>query len=85
MRVLFFVGVVIVAGALPWWALLFVAGAYAFRYRAWELVFLGVFLDAFFGHTAPFLPVPLWYTLAAALLVGGLQIVKPRLAFVQHD
>ena len=63
------------------WLLLPLAIAYTFIFhRAYELVLVGASIDAFFGVSVV---VP-YYTIAAMLLVGVAELVKPHLTFYAY-
>ncbi len=81
LRVIFF-GVVVIAGfILPTPALIIVAALYAALYPAYELVALGILLDASYGVGAFGVPFPFLYTLAACVIVAVMAIARPYLSF----
>lgn len=85
MRVLAFICMIFLAAILPWWLLFITAVVYAFFYDAWELLFIGFALDVFFGQPLPWLPIPILYTAAAALIVIVAEAVKPWFAFYSNE
>ena len=78
MRPVYFIGVVIVSVIAPWWLTMLFFAWYAVQSRAYELVALGMLLDAYFGYTLPWQCV---YTAVAAGLYIAAELLKPRLAF----
>lgn len=71
--------ILIVLGVLffsPWLMLPFVI-AYAFVWRAYELLLLSACIDAYFG-AASMIP---YYTLAAGCIIILLESIKPHLSF----
>ena len=78
MRSIFFIGVVIASVVLPWWLALPLFAYYAFVFRAYELIVLGILLDAYFGYM---LPWHVFYTVAALALYMGMEFLKPRVAW----
>ncbi|OGG73021.1 hypothetical protein A3A38_00945 [Candidatus Kaiserbacteria bacterium RIFCSPLOWO2_01_FULL_53_17] len=65
----------------PWWATLILAIALTLRYRAWEVIGIGLLMDILF---MPF-PVSLsfgalpWGTIIAAVLLFGLEPLRRQL------
>lgn len=78
MRFLCFISIVIVSAILPWWLVLPLWACYAFAFQAYELILLGVLLDAYFGYTMPW---HILYTLTAAALCFLIELLRPRMAF----
>lgn len=77
MRFFYCAVIIIAAILLPWWAAAILWVWYAFVFRAYELVVLGILLDAYFGYVFPW---HLFYTLVATLICFGAELVKPRIA-----
>ena len=78
MRLLYILLLVIVSVIAPWWCTLILWIPYAFRFRAYELIALGILLDAYFGYAT------LWhifYTVSATVLYFGVELLRPRIAF----
>lgn len=82
MRLGFFVGIVIVSVTLSWWLVLPLWILYAFRFRAYELIILGILMDAYFGYA---LSWHMLYTVVAVILCVSSELLKPRLAFYKTD
>ena len=78
MRSIFFIGVVIASVVLPWWLVLPLFAYYAFVFRAYELIVLGILLDAYFGYM---LPWHVFYTVVAPALYISMEFLKPRVAW----
>lgn len=77
MRVFVFAIFILSALTAPYWMTLCLGVLYAFRYTAYELIVLGVFLDALLSATT-ILPL---YTIALAVIVFCVELVKPLLTF----
>ena len=71
-----FVFILVAPAILPWWLLVPLWAYYAFVFRAYELVVLGVFLDAYVGYA---LPWHIFYTLSGSLLFFIAEFLKPRM------
>lgn len=82
MRALTFAAVVIIAFVGPWWLLCVAAPVYAFRYTARELLLVGFALDLSYGVSGDAFGI--WYTLAFAILLMLMAVVKPRLTLTAH-
>jgi len=82
MRLLYFLIVLITAVALPWWIALPFFAFYAFRFQAYELIALGVLLDAYFGYM---LPWHVAYTTAAGVLCIVAELLKPRISLYERN
>lgn len=78
MRLVCFIGLVVGSVVLPWWFLLPLWTLYAFAFQAYELIALGMLLDAYFGYAMPW---HVFYTVTATLVCIGAELVKPRIAF----
>lgn len=79
-RIFFFVFVCAVGFLLPTFFLAVAAALYAFRYSAYELIALGVVLDASYGLPTAHMPFPCLYTGTALLLVFVIGVVRPYLS-----
>lgn len=77
MRPLYFMSIVIASVVLPWWLVLPLWVCYACVFRPYELIALGVLLDAYFGYAMPW---HVFYTLNAAILFLVAEFLKPRVA-----
>ena len=75
MRILLFLGLVLVVLWLPVWVLALYCLWYAYLYFAWDVILLASFVDAYFGSTL--LP---YYTLVATTLVIAVEWIRPSLA-----
>ncbi len=84
MRLIFFIGLCVVGFVFSPWVLLPIALLYAFRYTAYELVFLGMMLDVSFGVATFGLPFPFIYTVLALFLVCTMERMKPYLRGIQR-
>lgn len=65
----------------PWWATLIIAVALALRYRAWEVIGIGLLMDILympFPFSLSFETLP-WGTIAAVVLLFGLEPFRRRL------
>lgn len=82
MRLIYFILIVIGSVVLPWWFVLPLWLCYAFAFRAYELIALGVFLDACFGYQISW---HVLYTLVAVALCVGAEFLKPRIAFYSRE
>lgn len=78
MRVIYFVLIVIASVTVPWWLAITLWAVYAFIFGAYELIVLGVLLDAYFGYVSFF---NVFYLVAAVILCVGVELLRPRLAF----
>ncbi len=74
-RILFFTLIVVMAVVAPTAVLAVCALAYALRYTAYELIFVGAAIDAFYG-TGGILTVP-YYTLVTSACLILIEWVKP--------
>lgn len=75
-RTLSFILLIVGAIALPGWVLLPFALAYAFFFRAYELLVLAACIDAYFGIAAH-LP---YYTICTLIMLVSVEWLKPYLA-----
>ena len=76
-RVLFFCVMVALSTFLPVWLFAIAVCAYAFRYTAYELILLGMFIDTFYGLDMPFV-IP-YYTLTIIVGLIFIEWIKPQL------
>jgi len=77
-RILFFIGIVMIALFTPTWLFVIALCAYALSYTSYELIFLGLLLDGLYGASSVHL-VP-YYTLLMLTLVFCAQWVKPSIS-----
>lgn len=63
---------------LPLWVIVGAAFLYAFLYRAFELLLIGVLLDLFFVSVAH--PVPFVYTFVMGVAIVCAELLKPSLS-----
>ncbi len=78
MRVFYFILLTIASVIMPWWLVLAFWVLYAFFVGAYELMMLGILLDAYFGYAS------LWHSFyfwSAVILCVGVELLRPRLAF----
>jgi hypothetical protein len=73
------IGVALTGFLLPFWFFCCAALCYILWKPGYELIVLGMCIDAQFG--TPIFGVPCLYTGATALLVLVLNLVKPHLSF----
>lgn len=78
-RAALFIGIILLSGILPWWLVLPLWGAYALGYTAYELIVLGVLMDAYFGYSAGALQ--LFYAIAGVGICIAAELLKPRIAW----
>ncbi len=78
MRLFYFICSTLSIFLFPWWVTLPVWVWYAFRYRAYELVCVGILFDGYIGYTFPW---HLLYTLSALFICICAEFLKPRIAF----
>lgn len=78
MRLGIFLLVVLAGFLTPFWFFVLCAIAYALWKPAYELIFLGVIIDAHFGIGTQY-----FYTLVCSLLVLVLEMTKPLLSFYE--
>lgn len=78
MRPLLFLLGVIAAIYLPPWAVLIIAVLLCLRYRAWEVIFLGLYIDFITLPEASWGVVP-YATVLAFILVWGLEPLRREL------
>lgn len=82
MRVFLFTVIIITFVVFPWWVGILCSMAYAYRFHAYELIPLGIFLDAFFAPSYGELTIV--YIGSLLLVVGALEFVKPFLSFYEE-
>lgn len=78
MRIFFSLVVFALTFVLPWWLVIPLWILFVLAYDGYELIVLGVCMDAYVGTNGTW---SLFYTLAAALVIIGGLLIKPRLAF----
>ncbi len=78
LRFLLFVALIGLCAYAPVWLYGMALFWYAIRYTAYELIFLGVFLDAFYGMDGGFL-IPV-YTFGVIIGLLVLESVKPHIS-----
>lgn len=83
MRLIAFIVVSVLAYVLPLWAGALVLVVYAFQYTAYELILLGALLDAHYGVTLSWLPVPILYTAGITLILIIVEALKPLMSFYE--
>jgi hypothetical protein len=82
MRTIAFSLLLLLSFLVPWWLLLPLAALYALRFPAYELLFLGAFIDTTAGISGPLgLPAPFLYTAVAAVLVALGYFARPYFMF----
>lgn len=74
--------VVVVGFTGPVWLFLVGAAAYGFWFSGYELVILGMLVDAFFGDPENILPL---YTGLAVLWLILVELVKPQLLLYNQE
>lgn len=77
LRIVSFVFIATIAVVAPPLIVLPFALAYAFRFRAYELLVLAAGVDAYFGVAAP-LP---YYTIVTFIMLIAMEWLKPHLSF----
>ena len=79
MRIFCFLGTVLIALFLPFWAFVLAALVYALVWNAYELLVLALFIDAEFGDRSQ----SIWYlyTLSVACILTFTLYSKPYLRF----
>lgn len=75
MRILFFIVLILVALYTPLWVFSILAIIYACIYVPYELVILGLCIDAGFGYTT----FGLWYTACTLSIAVSTELLKPYL------
>ncbi len=78
MRILMFIGVALIGFLLPFWAFCIAAACYIVWKPGYELIVLGVCIDAQFGMSL--LSVPYLYTVSVAVLLLVFNLMKPHLS-----
>ena len=74
-----YIGVFVAALLMPLWFFALCAFCYALFRPGYELILIGVLVDAQFGTASP--GFPYMYTAATVLIVFGLIFLKPHLSF----
>ncbi|MCR4285562.1 MAG: hypothetical protein NUW00_01570 [Candidatus Kaiserbacteria bacterium] len=78
-RIISFVTALLCAVFLPFWVFVCISCAYALTWTPFELIIIGVYIDAQFGN--PNAGVWFMYTLTAIIFVGISILAKPYLRF----
>ena len=75
MRVISFITLLFLSTLLPWYLILPFAFVYALFWEAYELIAIGVCIDAYFGthHVLPY------YTIVVSCMLIVLEWAKPHL------
>jgi len=79
-RTAYILGIGALSVLLPWWLVLPVWVAYAYALPAYELVVIGLLLDAY--HAAGSFEG--YYTVSALVITAGLELLKPHLSFYEE-
>lgn len=79
-RIAQILGIGVLSVLLPWWLVLPVWGAYAYALPAYELIVIGLLLDAYHGTGSE----GWYYTVAALVITAGLELLKPHLSFYEE-
>lgn len=82
MRVLMFTILIVLFLLFPWWVGMGCALLYAYRFHAYELIPLGIFLDALFAPAYD--PSSLLYITGLLAITITLEYVKPFLSFYEE-
>ena len=82
MRALLFITLIAAFLALPWWVGMTGAFLYAYRFHAYELIPLGIFLDALFAPS--FDTLSFFYIGILLSLTLALELLKPFLSFYKE-
>lgn len=77
-RFLFFLGIVFIVTLAPIWVFTIFICVYAFLYTPYELLFLAICIDGFYGVGNPFL-IP-YYTILSCSVVIFAEWIKPRIS-----
>lgn len=83
MRLFFFVVLIFSAYLLPIWLFLLLCFAYAVLFQAYELLILGLLVDAQFGIGV--FPYSALYTLSIGTIIFVAEIIKPYLLFYREE
>jgi len=81
-RAISFLMVLVTALFLPFWIFIIASTAYAFVYAPYEILILGLFVDALFGgsiQSAGYI-----YTLSSAILGAVVLLSKPFFSFTEE-
>lgn len=79
LRIMSFVLTVLCTVFLPFWVFVCIACVYALTWTPFELILIGVYIDAQFGN--PYTGIWFAYTLTAIIFVGISILAKPYLRF----
>lgn len=81
MRIFIFCILILIALLSPFWFFAFLALLYALWQRGFELIALGMCIDAQFGTAG--VAFPYLYTVSMGAIVLILELLKPHLAFYE--
>jgi len=81
MRIFCFLGIILTALFLPFWIFVCMSIIYALTWNAYELLIIGLFIDAQFGDVSR----QLWYlySISSAGILALTIYIKPHLRFYQ--
>jgi len=79
MRVVYFLGLLLAALFSPWWFFLGVSAVYLWHFAGYEIFFITVCIDAYFGSGG--LISGAFYTLVYTALFVCMSVLKPNLRF----
>lgn len=82
MRFIYALLVMFFSLVVPWWLVVPLWVGYALLGTTYELIVLGVLLDAYLSAGAPY---PLYYTITAFVIVLGMLWLKPRMSFFRTE
>lgn len=77
MRIIFFIIGCLSVFAFPWWVTSLIIAATAIRYRAWEVLLLGGFLDALYLSPSMYHGLPL-FTLSTLAVLWAFEPLRQR-------
>ena len=81
-RIIIFVILIILASGGPVWLLLPGLVVYGLMYSGYELIFLGLFIDALFMHSGAIIPL---YTVGITLWLIFAELAKPYLVLYNQS
>lgn len=79
MRIIIFIGLLVLSLFVPFWIFLPFVFLYALWQSAYELIILGMFIDAQFGLSAVSFGYLYTFTLGTIVLVA--EFIKPHMSF----
>jgi hypothetical protein len=82
MRILFLLALVVIGYSTPFWFFIVCGALYVILWQGYELMVLGVLIDAQFAE--PSIPLMYLYTLSSTALMLFALAIKPHLRFY-HD